>query len=105
MTCPVCRGTERITLPVYEPLPIQTRFEPAQPSIVRQADRSYPCPECRKDGYVPIDRIWVEEDYCQYMAEYEREPGFMDHVKRRLVNNLAHFIFDKTASVAFHEGP
>jgi hypothetical protein len=99
--CNICRGEQRIRLPVYEDLPVMSSYDPLDFQRPRDCEswREFPCPACCV--MVPSSRICVVQEVQE--RQLNSDPGFIEHVQRCLVSALASSLF-KRGLVKFEEG-
>lgn len=85
--CQVCRGEQKIRLPLYRP--VVASFE-ATAVKIDETYRTYPCPECSPK--VATDKIRVLEHHFQADTRFEGQEGYREHLVRSGVVAIANQI-------------
>jgi hypothetical protein len=106
-SCPICRGLKVVRHVAFEETPANAfEFTKSPKPTTSAAYREYPCPECSMGDFVPVEKLWVMEEFQRYdlMASQWGGRDFEEHVKRALVQRMMHQILASDA-VTYVDGP
>lgn len=98
--CDVCRGSQKIRLPVWPSLSA-TAIRHEDSAIVTVSHREYPCPECA--DVTRLERVQAAREET-FAASYIKAEGFIEHVKDGLAHQLAGYLL-RNGFIRFERGP
>lgn len=96
--CPVCRGSQRVRLPLFHEISITNTPEPLG---MVESSRDYPCPECKGDS-APFVRIQSVGELRDVVTE--AMPAINEAVRYSIARAIADDLL-KRGAFTFETGP
>ena len=106
-SCPVCRGSRTIKLPLYTEPSTLIELDASMPTDATVSARVYPCPQCSPSA--PRDRVRIVTFGGQADAGLDMsmrgklDPRFRDHLRRHAADALLREML-RSDVILFKEG-
>ena len=99
-SCPICRGSKTIRLPVYREMSVSFADYSIDASAVSESYRTYPCPECA--DRLDDSKVMILQGRASGRTEYFTDAGFVRHIQKNIAYGLAQE-FLENGLIAFSE--